>query len=110
MSESTMAVSVHDLSYRFGRRAVLSALDFEIPTGAFYALLGANGAGKTTLLQLLAGTRPIQQGEVKLFNTPLKMLRGEPLPELKKPEAEKTEAKPDPSVPAPQPATPPAKQ
>ena len=42
----------------------------------------------------------------------LKMLRGEPLPELKKPEAEgnKAEAKPDPSVPAPQPATPPAKQ
>lgn len=40
----------------------------------------------------------------------LKMLRGEPLPELKKPEAEKPEAKPDPSVPAPQPATPPAKQ
>ena len=42
----------------------------------------------------------------------LKMLRGEPLPELKKPEpeAEKAEAKPDPSVPAPQLATPPAKQ
>ncbi len=77
MSESTMAVSVRGLTYRFGRRAVLDAVDFEIPAGAFYALLGANGAGKTTLLQLLAGTRPIQQGEVKLFNTPRTMLRAE---------------------------------
>jgi len=42
----------------------------------------------------------------------LKMIRGEPLPELKKAEteADKTEAKPDPSVPAPQPATPPTKE
>ena len=34
---------------------VLHALDLEIPSGDFLALMGPSGSGKSTLLNLLAG-------------------------------------------------------
>ena len=76
MSDTTQsALAVQALSYRYGRSLVLDGLDLTIPSGALYALLGSNGAGKTTLLQLLVGARPLQHGEVRVFDTPLKALR-----------------------------------
>jgi heme exporter protein A len=38
---------------RFGRRAVLNDLSFQLSAGQGVALMGPNGAGKTTLLQIL---------------------------------------------------------
>lgn len=68
MNDSSQPViAVRGLSYRFGKKSVLDALDLDVPQGAFYALLGANGAGKTTLLQLIAGARPMQQGSANVF-------------------------------------------
>ena len=68
MNDSSQPViAVRGLSYRFGKTSVLDALDLDVPQGAFYALLGANGAGKTTLLQLIAGARPMQQGNANVF-------------------------------------------
>lgn len=52
--------------YRSGE-AVLRALDsvsFEIPQGAYVAIVGASGSGKTTLLGLLAGLDTPTRGTV----------------------------------------------
>jgi ABC-type Mn2+/Zn2+ transport system ATPase subunit len=40
----------------YGRRVVLSDLNFEIPEGDFLGLVGPNGAGKTTILRAILGT------------------------------------------------------
>ena len=40
----------------YGRRAVLTAISFEIPEGDFLGLVGPNGAGKTTILRALLGS------------------------------------------------------
>ena len=68
------AITVRALSYRFGKRAVLNALDLDVVQGAFYALLGANGAGKTTLLQLIAGVRPMQHGSTRVLGASVSQL------------------------------------
>ncbi|HZY51342.1 MAG TPA: ABC transporter ATP-binding protein [Devosia sp.] len=48
-------VSVHGLKKRFGPNEILHGLDFEIPSGRIYGLIGHNGAGKTTTLNAMLG-------------------------------------------------------
>jgi len=47
------ALRVEGVSYRYGAKAALDDVSFEVAPGAFAALLGANGAGKSTLFALL---------------------------------------------------------
>jgi ABC-type multidrug transport system ATPase subunit len=49
------AISVKQVSKRFGAHVVLKELSFEIQPGESLALWGANGAGKTTLIKSLLG-------------------------------------------------------
>lgn len=48
-------VSAHGLRKSFGRKEILHGLDFEIPPGRIYGLIGHNGAGKTTTLNAMLG-------------------------------------------------------
>lgn len=48
-------VSVKGLKKRFGPNEILHGLDFEIPSGRIYGLIGHNGAGKTTTLNAMLG-------------------------------------------------------
>ena len=48
-------VSVRDLKKQFGKTEILHGLDFEIPAGRIYGLVGHNGAGKTTTLNAMLG-------------------------------------------------------
>jgi ABC-2 type transport system ATP-binding protein len=48
-------VSAHGLRKKFGRLENLHGLDFEIPPGRIYGLIGHNGAGKTTTLNAMLG-------------------------------------------------------
>ena len=47
------AVTVEDLSKRYGKELALDGIDLQVPQGAVYVLAGANGAGKSTLLRSL---------------------------------------------------------
>ncbi len=51
----TGSVAVEEVSFDFGREALLEAVSMEVDPGEFVALVGANGAGKTTLLSLILG-------------------------------------------------------
>ncbi|HTJ56446.1 MAG TPA: ABC transporter ATP-binding protein [Devosiaceae bacterium] len=65
MTNSTVAASAQaaappivvarGLSKRYGSREILHGLDFEIPAGRVYGLVGHNGAGKTTTLNAMLG-------------------------------------------------------
>lgn len=57
-------IVVKKLVKRFGLKAVLRGLDFEVQPGEFVALLGPNGAGKTTFLRILASLSRPSLGEV----------------------------------------------
>ena len=48
----------------YGRRAVLTDLQFEIPQGDFLGLVGPNGAGKTTIIKAILGSLTPISGSV----------------------------------------------
>ncbi len=56
------------------RLSVLRGVSFDIPDGAFVAIVGPSGSGKTTLLGLLAGLDTPTGGEVLLDGAPLHAL------------------------------------
>jgi ABC-2 type transport system ATP-binding protein len=47
-------ISVHGITKSYGKTPVLKGVDFEVPKGSVFCLLGSNGAGKTTLIHILA--------------------------------------------------------
>ncbi len=55
MAESQIIVSARGLRKKFGGKEILHGLDFDIPAGRIYGLVGHNGAGKTTTLNALLG-------------------------------------------------------
>jgi zinc transport system ATP-binding protein len=57
---ATNVLEVKDLTIRFGRKMILSGLNFSIPQGAALAIIGPNGAGKTVLLRALIGAIPFE--------------------------------------------------
>jgi heme exporter protein A len=59
-------IIVRKLVKRFGMKAVLRGLDFQVEAGEFVALLGPNGAGKTTFLRILASLSRPTFGEVSI--------------------------------------------
>jgi len=52
---SAPVVTARGLSKKFGRKEILHGLDFDIPAGRIYGLVGHNGAGKTTTLNAMLG-------------------------------------------------------
>ena len=70
----TSAVSIRDLSYRYGRMPALEGASLEVLPGSLHALLGRNGAGKSTLIGCLTGLLRAREGSVEVFG---KRLPGE---------------------------------
>ncbi|MBB6100188.1 zinc transport system ATP-binding protein [Deinobacterium chartae] len=56
-----------DLSVRFGDHTALEGLSFQVPTGAFLAIVGPNGAGKSTLIRTLLGLVKPTHGSVRVL-------------------------------------------
>lgn len=63
---SGLALSVRNLTKRFGGIAAVDSVDLEIPAGTFYGFVGPNGAGKTTTLAMITGLLRPDAGEVKI--------------------------------------------
>ena len=58
------AVSVRNVSKRFGDVAVIEGIDLEIADGEFVVLVGASGCGKSTLLRMIAGLETATSGDI----------------------------------------------
>lgn len=61
------AISVNELSFRYGDRVALDSVSFEISRGAVFGFLGPNGGGKTTLFSVLSTLLPVQAGRVDVL-------------------------------------------
>lgn len=57
-------VSFEHATLGYGRKPVLTDLNFEIPEGDFLGLVGPNGAGKTTILRSILGSLEPMSGRV----------------------------------------------
>ena len=70
MWEDEKMLKTKGLSVFYGKRNVLSELDFEIKRGKITAIIGRNGSGKSTLLSALSGSLEYD-GEILLDGRPL---------------------------------------
>jgi len=61
------AIEVHGFTKRYGSRAAVDDLSFDVAAGAVFALLGTNGAGKTTTVETLEGYRAPDAGTVRVL-------------------------------------------
>ena len=59
-------LSVQDIGYRYGPKAALDGVSFDVPPSRFCALLGPNGAGKSTLFALLTGLLAAPKGRIEI--------------------------------------------
>lgn len=64
-------LEAENLSYRIGRKSLVSSASLMVQPGEVVALLGPNGAGKSTLLKLLCGQIPPSEGRARFAGRPL---------------------------------------
>jgi ABC-2 type transport system ATP-binding protein len=69
--QSLSAVSVKNLTKKYGDFLAVNDITFEVPRGEIFAFLGPNGAGKTTTIKMLTTLLQQTSGEIEVygFNT-----------------------------------------
>ena len=72
--DAKVALSVRDLGWRCGERAILSQVNLALPEGKMLGIIGPNGAGKSSLLRCLYRFLTPSQGEITLFGQPIASL------------------------------------
>ncbi|HHU37864.1 MAG TPA: ABC transporter ATP-binding protein [Propionibacterium sp.] len=70
MTNTTPVIEVRDFTMRFGDRAVVDRLSFEVRAGETFGLLGANGSGKTTTVRALLGIYTPTAGRLLVHGRP----------------------------------------
>ncbi|MBB3102035.1 ABC transporter ATP-binding protein [Azomonas macrocytogenes] len=68
------SIRFEKVSFSYGDRLILDAIDLEIPVGSFTSLIGPSGAGKTTILDLVCALLVPQSGRILIDNTPIEEL------------------------------------
>jgi ABC-2 type transport system ATP-binding protein len=63
----SFAIRAEQLTKRYGETAAVEALDFALPRGETWGLLGGNGAGKTTTIGMLLGLLTPTSGRVTVL-------------------------------------------
>ncbi|MGI6048053.1 MAG: ATP-binding cassette domain-containing protein [Petrimonas sp.] len=48
-------ITIQNLSFKYGKKEILSDISMTLEAGKIYGLLGENGVGKTTLLKIICG-------------------------------------------------------
>jgi ABC-2 type transport system ATP-binding protein len=66
------AIEVSDLSFSYGDRQALCAVEFTVARGEIFSFLGPNGGGKSTLFRLLSTLVPMQSGNARILGYDLR--------------------------------------
>ena len=67
-------ITIQNLSLRVGEFS-LRDVCFDVPTGAYAALMGKTGSGKTTLLEAIAGLKPVASGKILMHGIDVTRLK-----------------------------------
>jgi len=67
----TLAISVKDLSKKYGERMAVSHANFELPLGTVCGFVGPNGSGKTTTMRMLLGLISPTGGSGTILGEPI---------------------------------------
>ena len=59
-----IAISVNDLTLRFGTTSILEKVSFSLEENDKLGIIGSNGSGKTSLFKLITGEYDAEEGEV----------------------------------------------
>ncbi len=59
-----IAISVNDLTLRFGTTTILEKVSFSLEENDKLGIIGSNGSGKTSLFKLITGEYDAEEGEV----------------------------------------------
>ena len=57
-----LAIDVHGLVKRFGRKTAVDGIDIQMPPGEVWGFLGPNGSGKTTTIRMICGLLRVTEG------------------------------------------------
>jgi ABC-2 type transport system ATP-binding protein len=68
---SKLAISVKDLSKKYGTSFAVSHTNFEVPLGTICGFVGPNGAGKTTTIRMLLGLISPTGGDAQILGEPI---------------------------------------
>ena len=71
----TPAISVSELTKRYGEIDAVRGIDFEVAVGETFGFLGPNGAGKSTTMRLLLGLERPDAGRALVNGQPYAALR-----------------------------------
>jgi ABC-2 type transport system ATP-binding protein len=63
----SIAVSVHNLTKRYGDITAVDHISFEVEQGEIFGFLGPNGAGKTTTIRILTGIIKPDEGTATIM-------------------------------------------
>jgi ATP-binding cassette subfamily C protein len=68
------SVRFERVSFAFGRKQVLNAVDLEVPAGEVTVIMGPSGAGKTTIADLMLGLYTTAEGRVLIDEVPIESI------------------------------------
>jgi ABC-type transport system involved in cytochrome c biogenesis ATPase subunit len=66
-----VAIRARGLTKRYGTRAAVDAIDFEVPTGVIAGPVGPNGSGKTTTIRMLLSFVAPTAGSAEVLGAPV---------------------------------------
>lgn len=72
---NTAILEVIGVTKRFGNLMALKDITFTVRRGEILGLIGPNGAGKTTLVNLIAGTLPYSDGDIRFLGKSIRGLK-----------------------------------
>jgi ribosome-dependent ATPase len=64
---SEPAVRIEHVTLRYGKTVALNDVTQDVPSGLMVGLIGPDGVGKSSLLALVAGSRAVQEGKVRVL-------------------------------------------
>lgn len=73
----TPALSIHNLTKRYGELTAVDHISFAIDAGKIIGLLGPNGAGKSTTINMILGLLEPTEGKIEVFGKDLGKHRSE---------------------------------